>query len=210
MLSRLRARLTYANVIATVALFLALGGTSYAALKLPKNSVGSKQLKRNAVTSAKVKAGSLLTSDFRSSQRSRLRGPAGAKGAQGAPGPVTGSLPSGATARGVYNVDFEPEAAGEISGGSISFGLRLASKPTVSVLGIGAAPTASCPGTATNPEAARGVLCVYKLAETNATFFVCDLDCVEGVAERYGATLYLHATLDSRAFSEGSWAVTAP
>ena len=143
MLSRLRGRLTYANVIATVALFLALGGSSYAALKLPKNSVGSKQLKANAVTTAKVKAGSLLTSDFRSSQRSRLRGPAGAKGDQGAPGPVTGNLPSGATVRGVYNVDFVPQAADEISGGSISFGLRLASKPTVSVQAIGAAPTAS-------------------------------------------------------------------
>jgi hypothetical protein len=210
MLSRLRARLTYANVIATLALFLALGGTSYAALKLPKNSVGSKQLKANAVTTAKVKAGSLLTSDFRSSQRSRLRGPAGAKGDQGAPGPVTGNLPSGATARGLYNVDFEPEAIGEISGGSISFGLRLPSKPTVSVQAIDAAPTASCPGTATNPEAARGVLCVYKFAEINANLFVCDLDCVEGVAERDGALLYVHSTLATRGFTEGSWAVTAP
>jgi hypothetical protein len=86
MLSRLRARLTYANVIATVALFVALGGSSYAALKLPKNSVGSKQIKANAVTTAKVKAGSLLASDFKSSQRSRLRGAQGAQGLQGPQG----------------------------------------------------------------------------------------------------------------------------
>ena len=52
---KLRPRLTYANVMATVAVFIALGGASYAAIKLPKNSVSSKQLKKNAVTTAKLK-----------------------------------------------------------------------------------------------------------------------------------------------------------
>jgi len=51
----MRGRLTYANVVATIALFIALGGASYAAIKLPKNSVGTKQLKKNAVTGAKLK-----------------------------------------------------------------------------------------------------------------------------------------------------------
>ena len=41
LLARVRARLTYANLTATLALFIALGGTSYAALTLPRNSVGS-------------------------------------------------------------------------------------------------------------------------------------------------------------------------
>jgi hypothetical protein len=45
-LSKLRASLTYANVMATVAVFVAVGGTSYAVAQLPRNSVGSKQLKR--------------------------------------------------------------------------------------------------------------------------------------------------------------------
>lgn len=84
MLSRLRARLTYANVIATLALFIALGGTGYAALKLPKNSVGSEQLKANSVTSAKVKGGSLRADDFKATVRSSLRG---RRGRQGLPGP---------------------------------------------------------------------------------------------------------------------------
>lgn len=52
----MRPRLSYANVVATLALFIALGGASYAALKLPKNSVGTKQLKKSAVTTAKVKS----------------------------------------------------------------------------------------------------------------------------------------------------------
>lgn len=56
---RLRNRLTYANVMATLALFVALGGASYAATQLPRNSVGAKQLKKGAVTGAKVKPHSL-------------------------------------------------------------------------------------------------------------------------------------------------------
>jgi hypothetical protein len=86
MWARVRARLTFANVIAVLALFVALGGGSYAALQVPKASVGTKQLKRNAVTSPKVKPGSLLVSDFRASQRSALRGPAGPEGPTGARG----------------------------------------------------------------------------------------------------------------------------
>jgi hypothetical protein len=42
----IRARLSYSNVVATLALVLALGGVSYAAMKLPKNSVGGKQIRR--------------------------------------------------------------------------------------------------------------------------------------------------------------------
>lgn len=49
-------RLTYANVVASLALFLVLaGGTAFAASHLGKNSVGSKQLKKNSVTAAKIK-----------------------------------------------------------------------------------------------------------------------------------------------------------
>jgi hypothetical protein len=84
-----------AMVVALLALFVALGGSSYAALKLPKGSVGPKQLKKNAVTSSKVKPGSLLTSDFKASQRSALRGPQGAQGAQGAQGPQGPGGPEG-------------------------------------------------------------------------------------------------------------------
>jgi hypothetical protein len=47
-----RPRITYANVMSTVALMVALGGTSYAAINLPKNSVGSKQIKNGAVHSS--------------------------------------------------------------------------------------------------------------------------------------------------------------
>ncbi len=59
-MNRLRPRFTYANVVATLALFLVLtGGAAYAATHLAKNSVGSKQLKKNAVTGAKIKNGTI-------------------------------------------------------------------------------------------------------------------------------------------------------
>lgn len=88
MQKRLRPRLTYANVIATLALFLALGGgAAYAATNLSKNSVGAKQLKKNAVTGAKVKDGSLSAGDFKAGQLpTGERGPQGARGEQGLPG----------------------------------------------------------------------------------------------------------------------------
>lgn len=55
-----RPKLNYANVIATLALFVALGGVAVAA-GLPKNSVGQKQLKRGAVTAAKLKRGAVTS-----------------------------------------------------------------------------------------------------------------------------------------------------
>jgi hypothetical protein len=60
-LTKVKSRLTYANVIATVALFLALGGVATAAFTLPKKSVGPKQLKANAVKTGKIKDGAVTT-----------------------------------------------------------------------------------------------------------------------------------------------------
>lgn len=57
-----RKHLTYSNVMASIAVFLVLGGgAAFAAGKLGKNTVGSKQLKKNAVTAAKLKDGSVTT-----------------------------------------------------------------------------------------------------------------------------------------------------
>ena len=48
-----------ALVVSAVALFVALGGTTYAAVSVPKNSVGTAQLKNNAVTAPKIKNGAV-------------------------------------------------------------------------------------------------------------------------------------------------------
>jgi hypothetical protein len=88
----LRARLSYANVMSTIATFVALGGTSYA---VARNSVGTAQLKRDAVTSQKVKDRSLRTSDLTPATRVNLRGSRGLRGPAGPQGPP-GSVASGA------------------------------------------------------------------------------------------------------------------
>ena len=65
--------------VALLALFLALGGASYAAFSVPPNSVGSAQIKRSAVTLVKISAGAQRT----------LRGRTGAAG-----GDLTGNYPA--------------------------------------------------------------------------------------------------------------------
>ena len=92
-----------ALVVAVVALFVAMGGTGYAAFKLPKSSVGTKQIKKNAVTGAKVKSGTLGLSDLAASARNSLKGqtgPAGQNGAAGARGPSDVFHATGSTACG--------------------------------------------------------------------------------------------------------------
>ncbi len=102
--------------IALLALFVALGGTSYAAVSLPKNSVGTAQLKSNSVQSAKIKKGavtrakirdnainsakvadgSLLAADFAAGQLPKGdTGPAGPAGAAGPAGPAGPEGPAG-------------------------------------------------------------------------------------------------------------------
>ena len=112
----MRRHLTFANVMSVVAVFIALGGASYAAVNLPKNSVGTKQLKGKSVgtkqlkgksvNSNKVKDFSLLAKDFKAGQiPSGPMGPmgppgadgkAGATGATGATGPTGAMGPPGA------------------------------------------------------------------------------------------------------------------
>jgi len=56
----IRKRLTYANVMASIGVFLLLaGGSALAAKQLGKKTVGAKQLKAGAVTTAKIKKGAV-------------------------------------------------------------------------------------------------------------------------------------------------------
>jgi hypothetical protein len=82
-----------ALLVASAALAVALGGTGYAAVVLPANSVGTAQLKDGAVVGRKVKAHSLQANSFAAGQLPRgkkgadgLPGAAGATGAQGPKG----------------------------------------------------------------------------------------------------------------------------
>src|SRR3954470_7565416 len=110
-------RLSYANVTATLALFVALGGTSYAVTTLPRNSVGSPQLRTASVGSSEIRRQAVKSSDIgdravrlRDISKSAQDALSGQVGPQGPPGPTfaatidssglrvkgnaTGSLPS--------------------------------------------------------------------------------------------------------------------
>jgi hypothetical protein len=98
---RIRHHLSFANVTSVLALVFAMGGTGYA-LTIPKNSIGSSQIKRgavansdlrsNAVTSSKVRDGSLRAVDFGAGQL-----PGGASGATGLAGAIGPAGPTGPT-----------------------------------------------------------------------------------------------------------------
>src|SRR4051812_32683534 len=82
--------MTRLNPLALAALFIALGGSSYAAAGLGHSSVTSPAIARDAVTSSKVKDGSLLARDLKLGglpAASRLAGQDGAAGDTGPAGP---------------------------------------------------------------------------------------------------------------------------
>jgi len=82
-MKHLRKRLTYANVMSSIAVFLVLGGaTAFAASQLGKNSVGTKQLKKNAVTTAKIKKNAITGAKIK---------PGAVNGAKIADGSITGT-----------------------------------------------------------------------------------------------------------------------
>lgn len=101
----LRDNLTYANVISTLCLFMLLGGGAYAAkTQLAKNSVGTKQIKNNAITGKKIKKGTIGANKLTPATVATLKG---AKGDTGAVGPQG---PQGTTNSGSYaTVNVEEE-----------------------------------------------------------------------------------------------------
>ena len=95
----LRDRVTYANVMSTLAVFVALGGTSYA-LTLPRNSVGADQLRRDSVGRSELRRGAVRSAEIRD-RTVKLRdvsasAQAALRGRQGPPGvPLFQSVNSG-------------------------------------------------------------------------------------------------------------------
>lgn len=229
MLARLRKHLSYANVMASIALFVALGGSSYAAITLSKNSVKSKhigkgQVKRsdvgkNAVTSAKIKNFSLLANDFKAGEIPR--GPAGAPGAKGdkgdpgaagPPGPFPDPLESGKTLRGFWGHAWTAAAGGQPDNLFYSYGgFRLSAAPTPHYIPAAAAAPAGCTGgTFADPAADPGHLCVYESDRSNTGQpSVCGIDFCPG-SDDNGFQIALASTAAGVVVARGSWAVTAP
>jgi hypothetical protein len=132
----IRRKLTYANTTATLALFGALGGTGYAAVSLPRDSVGAEQLRARsvgsselrsrAVTSRAIRNRSVRLTDISTSARNALRGQQGPQGPAGAPAMTlraavsSGGGAAAGNARSVehlsgsneYRIDFGRDLAG--------------------------------------------------------------------------------------------------
>lgn len=216
----------YANVTATLALIVALGGTSYAAIALPANSVGSRQIKKggvagsdirpNGVTSSKVRDESLLSRDFRAGQipagAKGDKGDTGGAGPAGPAGPIASDLPSGVTLRGTFAS--QGNGAGNQARQGVSFGLQLASDPTPHYIKVGGVRPAGCAGgTAAAPAADPGHLCVYEGGTINASetrgFFNPINDDFSHVAP-WGFGVYVNGAGAGTFLAQGTWAVTSP
>ena len=123
MIKRVQKRLTFANVTAMIALFIALGGTSYAALTLPRNSVGAAQLRAGSVRSSEVRDRSLRVRDFTRDARRALQGERGPAGPPGPPGPAGAGGEGGAAPLALTH----ETAAGTVAAGEV--GSRTATCP---------------------------------------------------------------------------------
>ncbi len=130
-----------AFVLSVLALFVALGGTGYAAIQIPKASVGAKQLKAKAVTSGKVRNGALRLRHFKVSERTKLRGEAGARGVSGLTGPAgtprsAGSRGSAGRRRGLRGTRGFRETGGPGTSGTKDSGRPRASRGTPGSTGV--------------------------------------------------------------------------
>jgi hypothetical protein len=102
--------------------------------------------------------------------RAGAPGPQGPAGPQGTPGQFPSTLPSGATVVGTYDVHGSlPYVNHYRLHAAISFGYTMPAQLVTNVIAPNGAPTSACPGTADQPQAAPGNLCIYRqdLLENN-------------------------------------------
>jgi len=135
MLDKVRARLTYANVMATIAVFVALGGSGYAAVtlngrQLKNRSVAGKKLKKNTLTGTEInesKLGKVPSAKLATNALNLAGRPASAYASASCPagmvkvGPTcidryedsVWSKPNGGTQYGVSSADYPCNANGQ-------------------------------------------------------------------------------------------------
>ncbi len=202
-----------ALVVAVIACVLAMGGIGYAAVKLPKGSVGTKQLKNNAVTSAKVKNGSLTKADFKGSAVGSAgpTGPTGPAGSTGPTGSFGGRVPSGVTLTGVYGIRYTASAGSQPQLAPISFPTPFATALTPHFIPVAGPPQVSvCPGNYVVPTAAPGQLCVYEAGASNHGAAIVESADVGVSGITYGALVFTDSVAAGSGGTNGTWAATAP
>jgi hypothetical protein len=170
----LRCLTSPAMITALIALVVALGGVSYAAAVLPANSVGSKQIKKNAVTGRKVKNGTLTAADFKTGQSpgntqgpkgdTGPKGESGAQGRDGVQGPAGRSaltpLKAGESESGVFALGGPSSGAQDFQITAVTFPIPLSHSIDAghAIAVDGVASAAHCPG---QGQADPDFLCLY-------------------------------------------------
>ncbi len=229
MLTRLRSKLTYANVMATVAVFMVVTGIGFAVAALPKKSVGKRQLKNGAVSGKKLRKNAVTAPKIKSAAVGRSEIASGAintgkisnqsvtrsKIADSAI-PLLGTLRTGQTLRGSFDIGGGPGATTFQDGQSFQFPLTSSpSGPTANVIDASVTTpvfTSGCSGLSggnnQTPNAAAGQLCVYiTFKSTNFTSLAID----PGSLTRLGFGLKaVFSAADAANQVIGQWAVTAP
>jgi hypothetical protein len=123
------------------------------------------------------------------------------------------NLPSGQTLRGDFADRVIATKASQQMQFAITFAFPLSSAPAAHYIVSGEAPPAQCAGTAAEPKAAPGNLCVYEGVEALNANTQHVFDPVSGEidkANRYGAGIVAVSIAEGEFRIRGSWAVTAP
>jgi hypothetical protein len=197
-----RPRLSYANVTATLALVLATSGVSYAAaaVTIPRNSVGSPQVRNDSLTGVDIKEGSLKTvpdaATLSGLTPTQLR--------------YTSKIPSGVVLKGPWGYDSQSTGPGDYRA-FFAYGAEFAVAPTPEYAGTGT--TTHCTGSAEDPKAQRGFVCVYLFPSASAGASSIGVVDATFVNTRFGSGVNLvvsSATVGIDLFANGTWAARAP
>ena len=220
----------HGTAVAYLALFVAFGGSAYAAATISganikdgtvtgrdvKNrSIGAKELTRKARNALAAKPGPQGVPGAPGPQGDKGdkgdSGPAGAIGDRGPAGPgFDTGLPSGKTLRGVYGIKYHSPFGGDFAVESVSYAAALPSRPTVHSVMDGTAPPAQCSGSYAAPKAAPGHLCLYERPNFAPNRDYVRASNVNTDEAKYGFNIEMGTKNAGAANSFGSWAVTAP
>lgn len=192
----MRPRLTYSNVVATLALFFALTGGAIAARHYLINStsqINPKVLKTlRGATGATGKEG-----------LAGKNGTDGKEGPKGEPGPLLTTLPSGKTETGRFGFA-GTRSTGYVPGVVTSYPIPISFTPAINIVRVKGPSTASCPGSTEKPAAAAGKLCLYSERETGG------LEAENNTAPHFGFFTFTETEKGENFQYEGTWALTAP
>jgi hypothetical protein len=134
-------------------------------------------------------------------------------GAEGSPWAAGGTLPSGQTLQGMWAMGPRTTTPGEKLLASFSFGIPLASAPTMNFLDeAGTAKVGSntkCTGSVSDPKAAAGNLCVYTAFEPEEASEKPTFGTSNPVTSKGGAVIGPNFPTEG-GYAYGTWAVTAP